>query len=83
MTATTMEEWLNIFNAKENKENRNAILFLDNATFHAKITLSNVKISCFPAKCSECITAHGYECYLHIQIALQTISDAIFVFESR
>jgi hypothetical protein len=40
-----MEEWINMFNAKMKKENRNAILFLDNATFHRKVILSNVKIS--------------------------------------
>jgi hypothetical protein len=27
--------------------------------------------------------AHGYGCYLHIQIALQSISDAVFDFECR
>jgi hypothetical protein len=37
MTAATMEEWLNMFNAKIRKENRNAILFLDNATWHPKV----------------------------------------------
>jgi hypothetical protein len=31
-----MEEWLNMFNAKMKMENRNAILFLDNATCHHK-----------------------------------------------
>jgi hypothetical protein len=45
MTAVTMEEWLNMFNAKMEKENRNVILFLDNATCHPKVTLSNVKIT--------------------------------------
>jgi hypothetical protein len=49
MTAATMEEWLNMFNAKIKKENRNAIPFLDNATRHPKVTLSNVKIAWFPA----------------------------------
>jgi hypothetical protein len=80
MTAPTMEEWLNMFNARMKKENRNAILFIDNATCHPKVTLSNVKITWIPVNC---ITAHGYGCYLHIQIALQTISDAIFGFECR
>jgi hypothetical protein len=28
MTAAAMEEWLNMFNAKVKKENRNTILFL-------------------------------------------------------
>jgi hypothetical protein len=48
MTAATMEEWLNMFNTKMKKENRNDIPFLDNSTFHPKITLSNVKIAWFP-----------------------------------
>jgi hypothetical protein len=34
MTAGAMEEWLNMFNAKMKKENRNVIRFLDNATCH-------------------------------------------------
>jgi hypothetical protein len=38
MTAATKEEWLNMFNAKMKKENRNAIiLFLHNATCHPKV----------------------------------------------
>jgi hypothetical protein len=45
-----MEEWLNMFNAKMKKENRNATLFLDSATCHPKVTLSNVKIAWCPAK---------------------------------
>jgi hypothetical protein len=49
MTAGTMEEWLNMFNANMRKENRNAILFLYNATWHSKVTLSNVKITWFLA----------------------------------
>jgi hypothetical protein len=38
MTAATMEEWLNMLNAKMKKENRNVIIFLDNATCHPKVT---------------------------------------------
>jgi hypothetical protein len=38
-----------MFNVKMKGENRNAILFLDNATCHAKVTLSNIKIAWFPA----------------------------------
>jgi hypothetical protein len=45
MTTATMEEWVNMFNAKMKKENRNVILFLDNAICHLKVTLSNVKIA--------------------------------------
>jgi hypothetical protein len=47
--AATMGEWLNVFNAKINKKNRNAIPFLGNATCHPKVTLSYVKIAWFPA----------------------------------
>jgi hypothetical protein len=49
MTAATMEEWLNMFNAKLRKENINAILFLVNTTCHPKVTCLNVKITWFPA----------------------------------
>jgi hypothetical protein len=44
MTAATLEEWSNIFRAKMKKEDRNAILFLDNAPCHSK-----VNIAWFPA----------------------------------
>jgi hypothetical protein len=67
MTAATMEEWLNMFNAKINNENRNVILFLDNATCHPKVILSHVKIAWFPANATP---AHGYGCYLHTETAL-------------
>jgi hypothetical protein len=49
MTAATTEEWLNMLNGNMKKENRNAILFLDTATCHPKVTLSDVKITWFPA----------------------------------
>jgi hypothetical protein len=55
MTAAAMKEWLNMFNAKMKKENRNAIFFLDNATCHPKVTLSNVKIAWFPANATSII----------------------------
>jgi hypothetical protein len=48
MTAATMEEWLNMFNAKMKKKNRNSILLHDNATCHPKVTFSDVKIAWFP-----------------------------------
>jgi hypothetical protein len=86
MPAATMEEWLNMFNAKIKKENRNAILFLDNATCHPKVP---PKSNAF--KCENCLLPSKYKsvlrlkdgCYSHIQIALQTISEAIFYFECR
>jgi hypothetical protein len=49
MTAATIEEWLNLFNAKIKKATRNTFPFLDNATCHPKVTLSKVKIAWFPA----------------------------------
>ena len=39
-----MESWLKDFNSRMLKENRNVILFLDNATSHPHLELSNVKI---------------------------------------
>jgi hypothetical protein len=49
MTAATMEEWLNMLNAKTKKENRNVVLFLDNVICHQKVKLQNVNIAWFPA----------------------------------
>jgi hypothetical protein len=83
MTAAIMEEWLITFNAKIEKENRNAIIFLDNATCHAKVTLLNVKSPGSQQMQQVYYNLHGYGCYLHIQIALQMISDAIFDSECR
>jgi hypothetical protein len=79
MTVATIEEWLNKFKGKMKKENRNIILFLDNATCHKRNTFKREN-RLVPSKHNKCITAHGYGHYLHIEIALQTISDAIFDF---
>jgi hypothetical protein len=49
MISATMGVWLSMFNAKMKKENRNVVLFLDNATCHPKVALLNVKIAWFPA----------------------------------
>jgi hypothetical protein len=59
ITAATMEEWLNIFNAKMKKENRNVFILLDNATCHPKVTLSNVKITWFPANATSVLQPMG------------------------
>ena len=48
MTSLIMEEWLHSFNGKMKSEGRKVILFLDNATCHPKIHLSNVKMAYFP-----------------------------------
>jgi hypothetical protein len=66
-----------MFNAKMKKENRNAILFLDNATCHPKVTFPNMKIAGSQQQ------QQVYGCYLHIQVTLQTASDAIFDSECR
>lgn len=55
MTSGLMEEWLGSFNAKMRKETRQVLLFLDNATCHPNINLSNVKLAWFPP-CSTSIT---------------------------
>jgi hypothetical protein len=39
MTAASMEEWLNTFNATRKKENRNVALSLGNASCHPQVTL--------------------------------------------
>jgi hypothetical protein len=43
-----MEEWLIAFNAKMTQQNCNILLFLDNATCHPHIEISNVWFVWFP-----------------------------------
>ncbi|XP_046395204.1 tigger transposable element-derived protein 6-like [Ischnura elegans] len=43
-TASIMEEWLKSFNAEMKRKNRKVILFLDIATCHPKIHLTNVEL---------------------------------------
>jgi len=47
-TQVIMENWLKMFNEKMKRQGRHVLLFLDNATCHPNITLSNVKIIFFP-----------------------------------
>jgi hypothetical protein len=47
MTSHIMEEWLTAFNAKMKQQNHNVLLFLDNATCHPHIELSNVRLVWF------------------------------------
>jgi hypothetical protein len=77
MTAATKEECINMFNAKMKNENKNVIHFLDLPPKGNSFKCENRLV---PSKRNKCITPHGYGCYLHIQITLQTISDAIFDF---
>lgn len=48
MTAQLMEEWLLHLNARMRAQKRNILLFMDNATSHPKMELSNVKLAFFP-----------------------------------
>jgi hypothetical protein len=48
MTAQIMEEWLIDFNGRMKQLNRHVLLFLDNATCHPHIALSNVRLAWFP-----------------------------------
>ncbi|CAI6367554.1 unnamed protein product [Macrosiphum euphorbiae] len=49
MTGSIMEDWLHTFNNKLKKQNRRVILFLDNATCHPHLNLSNVHLAWLPA----------------------------------
>lgn len=48
MTSQIMEEWLMAFNGRMKRQKRHVLLFLDNATCHPHIQLSNVKLAWFP-----------------------------------
>ncbi|XP_025205101.1 tigger transposable element-derived protein 6-like [Metopolophium dirhodum] len=48
MTTEIMEQWLRYFNADMRSQNRNVLMFLDNAACHPKIELSNMKILMLP-----------------------------------
>jgi hypothetical protein len=48
MTADIMTEWLNVLNRKMKNLNGKIILFLDNATCHPDIKLTNIQFSFLP-----------------------------------
>jgi len=48
MTASIMEDWLKSFNLKMKVQNRKVLLFLDNATCHPHVGLSNVRLIFLP-----------------------------------
>lgn len=52
MTSVFMEDWLQKFNQKMANQGRKVILFMDNATCHPRLTLSNVKLAWFPPNTS-------------------------------
>jgi hypothetical protein len=64
-----------MFNAKIKKENRKAILSLDKCYLPPKGNTFKRENCPVSSKCNRCIAAHGYGCYLRIQIALHTISN--------
>lgn len=47
-TSYIFKEWLNGFNTRLKKENRNILLFLDGEIYPTKIELSNIKLQYFP-----------------------------------
>jgi hypothetical protein len=63
------------------KENGNVIRFLDNATCHPEVTFSDMKIAWLLINTTSVL--EPMDMGVHTQIALQTISDAIFDFEYR
>lgn len=48
MTASIFSSWLKKFNEKMRRQDRQVILFMDNATCHTRVNLSNVVLSFFP-----------------------------------
>jgi hypothetical protein len=48
MTSALMEEWLKGFNERMRQQKRSILLFLDNATCHPHLELSNVRLAWFP-----------------------------------
>jgi hypothetical protein len=73
MTSSVMEEWLYSFNGRMMREGRNVILFLDNATCHPRIDLSNVKLVFPPPPPLQhnfSYATYGSGCNLHTEILL-------------
>lgn len=52
MTGSLMEEWLINFNVRMVRQKRKVLLFLDNASCHPHVNLSNVKLLFFPPNCT-------------------------------
>jgi hypothetical protein len=48
MTAALMEEWLKGFNERMRQQKRSILLFLDSATRHPHLQLSNVRLAWLP-----------------------------------
>jgi hypothetical protein len=48
MTAALMEEWLKGFNESARQQKKSIPLFLDSATCHPHLQLSNVRLAWFP-----------------------------------
>ena len=54
MTSYIFDNWLRTFNDKMRREERNVLLFLDNAPSHPHISLSNIKLQFFPPNTTSC-----------------------------
>lgn len=52
MTGKIMESWLLDLNKQMKNQNRKILLFMDNATSHPKMNLSNIEILFFPSNCT-------------------------------
>ncbi len=82
MTGSIMEEWLRNFNARMKREHRKVILFLDNATCHPRIRLSNVQLAWFPPNTTSVTqpmdqgVIHNFKTYYRRQL-LQSIIPKI------
>lgn len=80
MTRDIMSEWLMKFDRKMQRQKRNVLLFLDNATSHPQITLNNIKLVFFPPN----MTSHcqpldqgiikAFKCYYRKYIVRRLLS---------
>ena len=52
MNSVLFTQWLNDFDKKMHLQNRQVLLFLDNATSHPHVKLTNVKLKFFPPNCT-------------------------------
>lgn len=68
MTTEIMEQWLRYFNTDTRSQNRNVLIFLDNAACHPKIELSNIKILMLPPKYHINHPTNGSRINLHVKV---------------
>lgn len=68
MTQDIMTEWLIKFNAKMKSQNRQILLFMDNATCHPKIDLTNIKLIFFPPNTTSVCQPLDQGAYMKIKL---------------